>query len=206
MRLFALLLLPALLSAEAIATFTPMSMKFTRQIGGDIESAGLWSIRVCSASADQQIIDATRILMAVPSLKLIGPSEARMFLRMKQRKKKIVWIAELLAGSGRAGTALIATDVIQAGGRIGTAIVLGTQLAALVGDALNKRGGQTVVDPDRLLQGQVVLPPWGCVEGLALAPLLPRSEIRPRSNVSIRNGPSMLDFLRGGQPGKQGSF
>jgi hypothetical protein len=172
------LLLAALAAADAVTIkLTPEPLAVTQARLGEIRGMGAWRALICADSPVR--MSAYRVEMAITDLAIIDPDSAAELLRIAgSRRARARWarVADWMfiggtaaLGSGRVGS-LSGKDAAQLVG-------MGFGLVRTIQGRLER--SVIVLDPAKLLVGEIDLPESGCTARVVFAGLVPRAQLRP---------------------------
>ena len=161
-----LLALALPLSAEtATVAFTPEPMAVTRAVYGNVAGVGTWSVRICSDSTEPVALDTGRIYLAAPDLRLIGKNRALVLLAKARRDRPALRVARAIEWGMIGATAFAASE--RASVDLVKYLALSIPLAKRAAANLEERA--PAFDSAELLDGKVILEPWGCAERTVFA-------------------------------------
>ena len=169
------LLLAALLAGEtATVTLTPEPMAVTRAVYGNIP-IGTWSVRLCSDSTEAVAVDAGKVYQAAQEIRPIGKARALTVLARGRSERKALRFARAIEWASIGATAFAASERAS----LDLVKYLALSIPVLKQTAQRLEQGYPAFDASEILDGKIVLEPYGCAERVAFAAI--QKGVRPVS-------------------------
>jgi hypothetical protein len=146
---------------------SPQPMLVTDSI--PVKIIGLWDIRACNDSTQPLKLPAERIYIALPQIRLLSASSARIVLSTRQSKNKKAIAAMLIRYGLTIGTSVTAFGPVAASRTVVGALALSGELARSTERELESRIPSIMPFTENLLDGTIALDPKACASRIAFA-------------------------------------
>lgn len=157
---FLLFLLTSSLPGQVSIQLSPEPMEVLAAL--HVRGVGLWTLRVCNDSSSATLVAPERILMAVPSVRILDSSRAEAVLAAARGRNWRVQAATYISLGALMATALTGWGAIAAQPAVIAALGVGSGAARLVADELGRNAPDLGPYTGSLLETPIALSAGQC--------------------------------------------